>query len=76
MPKWLIWTPGHIAIFVGDIFETSKNVTKYRPPGPYLLQKYFKRYKKAYGQYFSVIYFVNLATKNILKLIYETTELQ
>ena len=42
IPKWLINDSGWIAI----LFGTSKNVTKYGPRAPYLLQKHFNKYKK------------------------------
>ena len=43
-----------------DIFGPSKHVTKYGPRAPYLLQKYFKTYKKCDGTCYGNIRSVNL----------------
>ena len=49
IPKWLVLTPGHIAIRFGWFLELPKNQLNLDPRTPYLSPKYFKKYKKHYG---------------------------
>ena len=56
IPKWLILSPGHIAILFGMISGTSKNRLNVDPRSLYLSPKYFKKYKK-YGNILGKYYF-------------------
>ena len=63
-PKWPIKVPRHIPIFFGTVLELPKMCPNIDPRDPYLLQKYFNKYKK-YGNNFKNISCVKMGTYNL-----------